>query len=87
MKHLAKMTMVYVRAGVSAKIFETETLNKNSRLERAETETRHETFFETKRWQYFANIFDGKFWTFGELPFTLQHRFLGISLLYEEQAN
>ena len=36
------------------------------RLERSETETRHETF-ETKRLQYFANIFDTKFWTLGEL--------------------
>ena len=40
------------------------------RLERSETETRHETF-ETKPLQYFANIFDSKFWTFGELPNTL----------------
>ena len=46
---------------------------------------RHETF-EAKRLQYFANIFDTKFWTFGELPNTLQYRFLGISLLYKEQA-
>ena len=56
-------------------------LDTRSRLERSETETRHETF-ETKCLQYFANIFDTKFWTFGELPNTLQNRFLGISLLY-----
>ena len=61
-------------------------LKTRPRLERAEAETRHETF-ETKRLQYFANIFDTKFWTFGELPNTLQYRFLGISLLYKEQAN
>ena len=28
------------------------------------------------------DIFDTKFWKFGELPNTLQYRFLGISLLY-----
>ena len=55
-------------------------LETRPRLERSETETRHETF-ETKRLQYFANTFDTKFWTFGELPNTLQYRFLGISLL------
>ena len=51
------------------------------RLERAETET-----FETKCLQYFANIFDTKFWTFSELANTLQYRFPGISLLYKKQA-
>ena len=56
-------------------------LETRPRLERSETETRHETF-ETKRLQYFAYIFDTKFWTFGEFPNTLQHRFLGVSLLY-----
>ena len=56
-------------------------LETRPRLERSETETRHETF-ETKRLQYFANSFDSKFWTFGELPNTLQYRFLGLSLLY-----
>ena len=61
-------------------------LETRPRLERSETETIHETF-ETKRLQYFANTFDTKFWTFGELPNTLQYRFLGISLLYLEQAN
>ena len=47
-------------------------LEMRPRLERSETETRHETF-ETKLLQYFANIFDNKFWTFGELPNTLQY--------------
>ena len=61
-------------------------LETRPRLERAETETRHETF-ETKRLQYFVNIFDPTFWTFGELPNTLPYTFLGISLLYKEQAN
>ena len=61
-------------------------LETRPRLERSETETRYETF-ETKRMQYLANIFDIKFWTFGEFPNTLQYRFLGISLLYYEQAN
>ena len=56
-------------------------LETRPRLERSETETRHETF-ETKRLQYFVNIFDTKFWTFGELPNTLQYKLLGISLLY-----
>ena len=56
-------------------------LEMRPRLERSETETRYETF-ETKRLQYFANIFDTKFWTFGELPNTLQYRFLGILVLY-----
>ena len=56
-------------------------LKTRPRLEGSETETRHETF-ETKSLQYFANIFDTKFWTFGELPNTLQYRFLGILLLY-----
>ena len=56
-------------------------LETRPRLEPSETETRHETF-ETKRLLYFANIFDTKFWTFGELPKTLQYRFLGISLLH-----
>ena len=56
-------------------------LETRPRLERSETETRHETF-DTKSLQYFANIFDTKFWTFGELPNTLQYRFLGNSLLY-----
>ena len=60
-------------------------LETRPRLERSETETRHETF-ETKRLQYFASIFDTKFWTFGELTNTLQYRFLDISLLYKEQA-
>ena len=79
--------LVKARAGVSAKIFETERdiyvarlrrdrdfeqkFETRPRLERSETETGHETF-ETKRLQYFANIFDTKFWTFGELPNTLQ---------------
>ena len=56
-------------------------LETRPRLERSETATRHETF-ETKRLQYFANIFDTKFWTFDELPNSSQYRFLGISLLY-----
>ena len=49
-------------------------LETRPRLERSETETRHETF-ETKRLQYFANFFDIKFWIFGELSNTLQYKF------------
>ena len=56
-------------------------LETRPRFERSETETRHETF-ETKRLQFFANIFDTKFWKFSELPNTLQYRFLDITLLY-----
>ena len=56
-------------------------LETRPRLERSKTKTRHKTF-ETKRLQYFANIFDTKFWTFGELSNTLQYRFLNILLLY-----
>ena len=44
-------------------------------LKRSETETRPLK-------PNVCNIFDTKFWTFGELPNTLQYRFLGISLLY-----
>ena len=56
------------------KIFETETLTLRGRdfyqkvwtrprLERAETETKHETF-ETTHLQNVANIFDSKLWAF-----------------------
>ena len=47
-------------------------LETKPRLKRSDTETRHETF-ETKRLQYFANIFETKFWTFGKFPNTLQY--------------
>ena len=60
-------------------------VSKNSRRNRDLNVPRHETF-ETKRLQYFADIFDTKFWAFGELPNTLQYRFLGISLLCKKQA-
>ena len=63
-----------------------QTLETRPKFRRSETETRHETF-ETKRLQYFTNIFDSKFWTFGELPKTLQDRFLGISLSNKKKAN
>ena len=45
-------------------------LETRPRLERSETKTIQQTF-ETKRLQYFANIFDTKFRTFGELSNTL----------------